>query len=127
MSTKPLEAKLKATNKEKMYQLAGEGKCVAFFEYERMTLGIVSPDYNFDPMRLALNIIMTAMQMDASKDFQFLQGGKHFDQLIGSNQTRVLLLRSAMSNTSEVTVDSILEMHRKELAKQRFGGNAKSE
>ena len=77
-------------------------------------------NYNFDPMRLALNIIMTAMQMDASKDFQFLQGGKHFDQLIGSNQTRVLLLRSALSNTSEVTVDSILEMHRKELEVSGF-------
>ena len=39
----------KATNKEKMYQLAGEGKCVAFFEYERMTLGIVRPpELNFD-------------------------------------------------------------------------------
>ena len=32
-----------------MYQLAGEGKCVAFFEYERMTLGIVRPpELNFD-------------------------------------------------------------------------------
>ena len=39
----------KATNKEKMYQLADEGKCVAFFEYERMTLGIVRPpELNFD-------------------------------------------------------------------------------
>ena len=43
---------IELTNKEKMYQLAGEGKCVAFFEYERMTLGIVSPDYNFDPMQI---------------------------------------------------------------------------
>ena len=46
----------KATTKEKMYQLADEGKCVAFFEYEKMTLGLVTPpEYNINPEPFTLD------------------------------------------------------------------------
>ena len=46
----------KATTKEKMYQLADEGKCVAFFEHERITLGLVSPtEFNINPESFTLD------------------------------------------------------------------------
>ena len=46
----------KATTKEKMYQLADEGKCVAFFEHERITLGLVSPtEFNINPESFKLD------------------------------------------------------------------------
>lgn len=40
----------KATTIEKMNQLANEGKCVAFYEYEMFTIGLVMPpEFNLDP------------------------------------------------------------------------------
>jgi uncharacterized protein YbbC (DUF1343 family) len=83
--------------------------------------------YNIHPMKLSLTLIAVAMIESINSTFSFINDGKHFDQLLGNNVTRLYLLKQIYGGGGGMNdhaiidvVNDILLMHDNDLLRSNF-------